>query len=56
MTLAVLGESIRFAAAAGLGFLGLKLLTDVTEAIVGDYADNALLGLFVQRRLPTRSR
>jgi uncharacterized membrane protein YgdD (TMEM256/DUF423 family) len=46
-TLVVLGESVRFAAVAGLGFLALKLLADVAEAVVGDYADNALLGLLV---------
>jgi hypothetical protein len=47
VTLVVLGESVRFAAVAGLCFLALKLLADVAEAVVGDYADNALFGLLV---------
>lgn len=44
-TLVVLGESVRFGALSAAGFLGLRLAGDAAEAIVGDYADNALLGL-----------
>ncbi|MFC7074844.1 hypothetical protein [Haloarcula halophila] len=46
-TLAVVGESVRFAAVVGLSFLALQLLAGVAEAAVGDYADNVLFGLFV---------
>lgn len=44
-TLVVLGESVRFGALTAAGFLALRLGGDTAAAIVGDYADNALLGL-----------
>lgn len=46
-TLYVIDGSLPYAAAAGAGFLGLQLLTDIAENAVGDYADNALFGVLV---------
>lgn len=46
-TLVVLGESVRFGALSALTFLAMGLAGDAAEALVGDYADNALLGLLV---------
>jgi len=46
-TLYALKGSLPFAAASGALFLCLRLLTDLAERAVGDYADNALFGLLV---------
>jgi len=46
-TLFVFDGSVWYAFAAAAGFLMLQLLTDLAEAVVGDYADNALFGLLV---------
>lgn len=46
-TLVVLGESVRFGALTAAGFLALTLAAAGVEALVGDYADNAFLGLLV---------
>ncbi|MBO4247218.1 hypothetical protein IL252_05210 [Halomicrobium sp. IBSBa] len=46
-TLYVFDGSFGYAVAGGAGFLVLRLLTDIAENAVGDYADNALYGLLV---------
>ncbi|WP_277542706.1 hypothetical protein [Haloarcula laminariae] len=43
----VLGEPLGYAAAVAVGFFGLNLGTDLAEAVVGDYAGNAVFGLLV---------
>ena len=46
-TLYVLDGSLGYAAAAAAGFLALHLSTDFADAVVGDYAGNALFGLVI---------
>lgn len=46
-TLYVLDGSLGYAAASAAVFLGLHLATDLADAVVGDYAGNALFGVLV---------
>jgi hypothetical protein len=46
-TLYVLDGSLGYAAASATAFLALKLSTGLAAAVVGDYADNALLGFLI---------
>ncbi|WP_135305799.1 hypothetical protein [Haloarcula amylovorans] len=46
-TLYVLDGSLSSAAGAAVAFFVLRLLTDLAEAAIGDYADNALFGVLV---------
>jgi hypothetical protein len=45
VVLYLLGSSLRFAVAAVVGFVVLNLSMDAATAVVGDYADNVVLGL-----------
>jgi len=44
-TIYVIDGSVREAAATGAVFLALQLATSLADAVVGDYAGNALLGV-----------
>lgn len=45
IVLYLLGSSLRFAIAAVVGLVIFSLAMDASTAVVGDYADNVLLGL-----------
>lgn len=47
VTLYVLDGSVGYAAVAAAVFLAVHLATDLADAVVGDYADNALFGLLI---------
>ncbi|MBV0924404.1 hypothetical protein KTS45_09335 [Halomicroarcula limicola] len=46
-TLYVFDGSLPYAAGVAVAFFALRLLTDLAEAAVGDYADHALFGVLV---------
>ncbi|WP_372480251.1 hypothetical protein ACAH01_03585 [Halomicrobium sp. HM KBTZ05] len=46
-TLYVVEGSPSYAATAGLAFFALQLLADAAENVVGDYADNVVLGTLI---------
>lgn len=46
-TIYLIEGSVREAAATGAAFLALQLATNLADAVVGDYAGNALFGLLV---------
>lgn len=46
-TIYLIEGSVREAAATGAAFLALQLATDLADAVVGDYAGNALFGVLV---------
>ncbi|WP_236044773.1 hypothetical protein [Haloarcula nitratireducens] len=46
-TLCVFERSLPYAAGVAVAFFALRLLADLAEAAIGDYADHALSGLLV---------
>ncbi|MDS0281965.1 hypothetical protein [Haloarcula onubensis] len=46
-TIYVIDGSLGYAVAVAAGFLALHLATDIAEAVVGEYAGNALFGLLI---------
>jgi len=46
-TIYVVDGSLGYAAGSAAGFLALKLSADIAGAVVGDYADNVLLGFLI---------